>query len=116
MFLELVEMLDGYSYIASDDTDYLNLVVLYKENQFIVRSQQSLFTDSVYEFAYRPPQRIELTFLGETPFDFTLINMHLKCCDDGFDRRVASASILHEYLNSSVNSGIMNHIVVGELE
>ena len=29
MFIELVEMLDGYSYIASDDTDYLNLVVLY---------------------------------------------------------------------------------------
>ncbi len=79
-----------------------------------MRSQLSLFTDSVYEFAYRPPLRIELTFLGEAPFDFTLINMHLKCCDDGFNRRVASASILHEYLNSSVSSGIVNHIVVGD--
>ena len=114
MFLELVEMLDGYNYIASDATDYLNLVVLYKENQFIVRSQLSLFTDSVYEFAYRPPLRLEMTYLGQNSFDFTLINMHLKCCNNGYDRRKASVDILHDYLNSSVQSGIVNHIVVGD--
>ena len=116
MFLVLVEILDGYSYVASDATEYLNLVVLYKEDQFVVRNQSNLFTDYMYEFAYRPPLRLEMTFLGQNPIDFTLINMHLKCCDsgNGFDRRKASSSILYDYLNLSVEAGVVNHIVVGD--
>ena len=114
MFTDLVEILDEYSYVASDATEYLNLVVLYKKNKFIVRNQSSLFTDNMYEFAYRPPLRIEMTFLGQNAIDFTLINMHLKCCDNGFNRRVASSDILYDYLNSSVQAGILNHIVVGD--
>ena len=114
MFTDLAEVLDEYSYVASDATEYLNLVVLYKKNDFVVRSQSSLFTNSVYEFAYRPPLRLEMTYLGQNAFDFTLINMHLKCCNNGYDRRKASVDILHDYLNSSVQSGIVNHIVVGD--
>ena len=116
MFLVLVEILDGYSYVASDATEYLNLVVLYKENQFVVRNQSNLFTDYMYEFAYRPPLRLEMTFLGQNAIDFTLINMHLKCCDsgNGFDRRKASSGILYDYLNLSVEAGVVNHIVVGD--
>ena len=56
-FEELAESLTDYDFVISEDTDYLNLVVLYKKNDFVVRSQSSLFTDSVYEFAYRPPLR-----------------------------------------------------------
>ena len=114
MFTDLVEILDEYSYVASDATEYLNLVVLYKKNQFVIRNQSRLFTDNMYEFAYRPPLRIEMTFLGQNAIDFTLINMHLKCCDNGFNRRVASSDILYDYLNSSVQAGILNHIVVGD--
>ena len=116
MFLVLVEILDGYSYVASDATEYLNLVVLYKEDQFVVRNQSNLFTDYMYEFAYRPPLRLEMTFLGQNAIDFTLINMHLKCCDsgNGFDRRKASSGILYDYLNLSVEAGVVNHIVVGD--
>ena len=114
MFTDLADVLDEYSYVASDATEYLNLVVLYKKNQFVVRSESDLFTDNMYEFAYRPPLRIEMTFLGQNAIDFTLINMHLKCCDNGFNRRVASSDILYDYLNSSVQAGILNHIVVGD--
>ena len=113
-FEELAESLTEYDFVISEDTDYLNLVVLYKKNDFLVRSQSSLFTDSVYEFAYRPPLRLEMTYLGQNAFDFTIINMHLKCCNNGYDRRKASVDILHDYLNSSVQSGIVNHIVVGD--
>ena len=113
-FEELAESLTEYDFIISEDTDYLNLVVLYKKNDFTVRSQSSLFTNSVYEFAYRPPLRLEMTYLGQNSFDFTLINMHLKCCNDGYNRRKSSVNILHDYLNSSVQSGIVNHIVVGD--
>ena len=113
-FIDLVEILDGYSYVESNATEYLNLVVLYKKNQFIVRNQSDLFTDSMYDFASRPPLRIEMTFTGENPIDFTLINMHLKCCDNGFNRRVASANILYDYLNSSIQAGVVNHIIVGD--
>ena len=113
-FEELAESLTEYDFVISEDTDYLNLVVLYKKNDFVVRSQSSLFTNSVYEFAYRPPLRLEMTYLGQNAFDFTLINMHLKCCNNGYDRRKASVDILYDYLNNSVQSGIVNHIVVGD--
>ena len=113
-FIDLVEILDGYSYVESNATEYLNLVVLYKNNQFLVRNQSDLFTDSMYDFASRPPLRIEMTFTGENPIDFTLINMHLKCCDNGFNRRVSSANILYDYLNSSIQAGVVNHIIVGD--
>jgi exonuclease III len=113
-FIDLVEILDGYSYVESNATEYLNLVVLYKKNQFIVRNQSDLFTDSMYDFASRPPLRLEMTFTGENPIDFTLINMHLKCCDNGFNRRVSSANILYDYLNTSIQEGVVNHIIVGD--
>ena len=113
-FQDLVDELIEYDYVISEDTDFLNLVVLYKKNKFIVRSQSSLFTDSMYEFAYRPPLRIEMTYTGENSIDFTLINMHLKCCDNGYNRRISSSEILYNYLKSSVESGIVNHIVVGD--
>ena len=113
-FKNLAEDLIEYDYVISEDTDYLNLVVLYKKNNFVVRSQTSLFIDSMYEFASRPPLRLEMTYTGENPIDFTLINMHLKCCNDGFTRRVQSSEILYEYLKNSVQLGYVNHIIVGD--
>ena len=113
-FLNLADDLIEYDYVISDDTDYLNLVVLYKKNDFLVRSKTSLFTDSMYEFASRPPLRLEMTYTGENSMDFTLINMHLKCCNDGFNRRVQSSAILYEYLKNSIQLGFVNHIVVGD--
>ena len=114
LFKNLAEDLIEYDYVISEDTDYLNLVVLYKKNNFVVRSQASLFIDSMYEFASRPPLRLEMTYTGENPIDFTLINMHLKCCNDGFTRRVQSSEILYEYLKNSVQLGYVNHIIVGD--
>ena len=113
-FKNLAEDLIEYDYVISEDTDYLNLVVLYKKNNFVVRSQASLFIDSMHEFASRPPLRLEMTYTGENPIDFTLINMHLKCCNDGFTRRVQSSEILYEYLKNSVQLGYVNHIIVGD--
>ena len=113
-FKNLAEDLIEYDYVISEDTDYLNLVVLYKKNNFVVRSQASLFIDSMYEFASRPPLRLEMTYIGQNPIDFTLINMHLKCCNDGFTRRVQSSEILYEYLKNSVQLGYVNHIIVGD--
>ena len=113
-FLNLADDLTEYDYVISDDTDYLNLVVLYKKNDFLVRSKTSLFTDSMYEFASRPPLRLEMTYTGENSMDFTLINMHLKCCNDGYNRRVQSSDILYEYLKNSIQLGFVNHIVVGD--
>lgn len=114
-FKNLAEDLIEYDYVISEDTDYLNLVVLYKKNSFIIKNQSNLFTDYEYEFAYRPPLKLDMTFIGgDEPFDFTLINMHLKCCDNGYYRRLASAELLYNYLNSSRASGVVNHIIVGD--
>jgi len=116
LFAQLVETLNGYSYVESGDTEYLNLVVLYKSNQFVVKNQSSLFTEYMYEFAYRPPLKVDMTYLEGNAIDFTLINLHLKCCDsgNGYNRRKDASDILYDYLNASAESGVVNHIIVGD--
>ena len=57
----------------------------------------------MYEFASRPPLRLEMTYTGENSMDFTLINMHLKCCNDGYNRRVQSSDICLLYTSDAAD-------------
>lgn len=113
-FLTLMTKLENYNYIFSTETEYLNLAIIYKESKIVFNESSSLFIDNSYEFASRPPLKAEFTFLKNGGINFTLINLHLKCCDSGFNRRVASVEILYNYLNTIGESGFNNHIVVGD--
>ena len=113
-FMQLAERLDGYNIVYSTVTEYLNLAILYRSGSITLRNQTNLFSDYSYEFASRPPLRTEMTFLGDKSIDFTLINLHLKCCNNGFNRRVASAELLYSYLLESSAAGVVNQIVVGD--
>lgn len=113
-FTQLAERLDGYNIVYSTVTEYLNLAILYRSGSITLRNQTNLFSDYSYEFASRPPLRTEMTFLGDKSIDFTLINLHLKCCNNGFNRRVASAELLHSFLLESSAAGVVNQIVVGD--
>jgi|TARA_Y100000294_G_scaffold95481_1_gene88834 exonuclease III len=114
VFNQLDEKLDNYSSIYSTATEYLNLAILYKNDVMTFRNQSSILTDYSYEFASRPPLRAEFIFTADTSIEFTLINIHLKCCDDGFTRRKASAELLHDYISESMTNGVINQIVVGD--
>ena len=112
--LLLMTRLENYKYIFSTETEYLNLAIIYKQSSILFNESSSLFLDNSYEFASRPPLQANFTFLKNGGTNFTLINLHLKCCDSGFDRRVASVQILYNYLNTIRESGYKNHIVVGD--
>lgn len=45
--------------------------------------------------------------------DFTIINNHLKCCDDGFTRRQEAINILKEYIDINLNNDRI--ILLGDL-
>ena len=113
-FNQLDEKLDAYSSVYSTSTEYLNLAILFKDEIITFRNQSSILTNHNYEFAYRPPLRTEFIFQGEPSIEFTIINIHLKCCDDGFDRRHASAELLYNYLLESSTAGVVNQIVAGD--
>ena len=44
---------------------------------------------------------------------FEIINVHFKCCNDGFQRRLDASQILVDYLDNQINSGLQNNIIVG---
>lgn len=113
-FNQLDEKLDDYSSVYSTSTEYLNLAILYKNDIITFINHSSVLSDYNYEFAYRPPLRTEFIFQGEPSIELTIINIHLKCCDDGFHRRRASAELLYSYLLESSSNGIANQIVAGD--
>ena len=113
-FLQLAESLNGYEAIFSTATQYLNLAILYRSESILMRNQTNILEDNTYEFAYRPPLQVGFTVMGDQPFDINLINVHLKCCDNGYNRRLSSVQLLHEYLLQSTSLGLVNTIVAGD--
>ena len=113
-FLQLAESLNGYEAIFSTATQYLNLAILYRSESILMRNQINILEDNTYEFAYRPPLQVGFTVMVDQPFDINLINVHLKCCDNGYNRRLSSVQLLHEYLLQSTSLGLVNTIVAGD--
>jgi|ETN07SMinimDraft_1059922.scaffolds.fasta_scaffold14637_2 endonuclease/exonuclease/phosphatase family metal-dependent hydrolase len=113
-FNRLAEQLEDYTAVFSTATRYSNLAILYKKDSFSVNKQSNVLSNHTYEFAYRPPLRLDMTFTDGQETDFTLINVHLKCCGSGFSRRKASAELLHQYLIELKEDGTSNQIVAGD--
>ena len=74
-----------------------------------------LFTGEEYWFAWRLPFYANLRWhCGNATQEFQIINIHFKCCNDGFDRRVVSSEILRDYIQDQENSGNSNIILAGD--
>ena len=44
---------------------------------------------------------------------FEMVNIHLKCCDNGFEQRVAASEILSDYINEKTENNL-NLIIAGD--
>lgn len=114
----LVNRLDNYEVIISQEMDYnLRLAIVYRTTDFILRDSRELFLHEDDAFVGRFPLRADFTFNWAEEFDFTVINIHLKCCGDpeDLDTRREAAGILHTYLDSlQFTSRDTNIIVVGD--
>jgi endonuclease/exonuclease/phosphatase family metal-dependent hydrolase len=109
-FNSLVDKIDGWSSVIYNLGD-LNIGYLYKTSEIVLNeSIYTIYGGNNYAFP-RPPVLGEFT---HTPsgVQFTVINIHLKCCDGSEDRRLDAAVLLKDYIDTNLASA--NVITLGD--
>ena len=113
-FGKLMKRIPQYNYIVSHQTSFMDLAIIYKKELFTFIEQKELFADNDYNFAGRPPLQADLIFSNDNEeIPFTIINLHMKCCDSGLSRRKKASIMLHDYLDANFTSQ-SNIIVLGD--
>ena len=109
-FEKLMQRLPEYNYIISMQASFMDLAIIYKKDMFDFISHTELFTDNDYNFAGRPPLKLDLRD-KKSNTEFSIINLHMKCCDSGLKRRKKASQMLYDYI---VSTNINNYIVLGD--
>jgi len=113
----LVNSLENYAVTYSRHTDFMRLAIVYRTSDLVLRDTSEIFVDNDYFFAGRPPLRADFTFHRSEEFNFSVINLHMKCCggSENIERREEAATMLHTYLDSVRFAGMdTNMVVVGD--
>jgi len=93
-----------------DNTDYQELAYIINLNQVnLINEPYEILNDYEYFFAYRPPYVANIEFDNKA---FSIIDVHLKCCDGSEDRRMASAEYLKNYVDTYYEQD--NVIILGD--
>ena len=112
----LTEMLPEYEFVLlpGDEDGWYGLDIAFRKDCLNLINYSTLFESYGYEFAWRYPLSANLVWsCGDSFIDFEMINVHFKCCDDGFERRLASSQILSSYIDNQTSAGI-NIIAAGD--
>ncbi|NOZ07481.1 MAG: hypothetical protein GXO91_01235 [FCB group bacterium] len=114
-FSALMAELPQYDFIISKNSSYMDLAILYKKDMFQLVRQVELFPENDYNFAGRPPLQGDFLYIcnGDTT-EFSVIDLHMKCCDSGLSRRQKAAVMLHDKLAEDIAGGRENFIVLGD--
>ena len=103
---ELAALLPAYEFIFPSDDPYFGLDIAFRKDCVSLNDYSLLFSNYGYEFAWRYPLSANLIWnCGDSFIEFEMINVHFKCCDDGFERRFAASEILSEYINQQTENG-----------
>ena len=86
---------------------------IYKKNEFKFIRDVEPFSDNDYNFAGRPPLRLDLFRYSDSTY-YSIIDLHMKCCDSGLNRRKNASEMLYSYLINEIESGYSNFIVLGD--
>ena len=65
------------------------------DNVDILQAPYTILNQHEYEFAWRAPYLLKISYNG---LEYTLINIHYKCCDGSEDRRLESSIYLDQYI------------------
>ena len=65
--------------------------------------QYEPFSENDYNFAGRPPLQLDLLYKpnSSTELPLSIINIHMKCCDSGLQRRKNAVNMLHDYVDDN---------------
>ena len=89
----------------------MDQAIIYRRSKFILANRVEPFAENDYNFAGRPP--LQGDFINsENNEKFSIINLHMKCCDSGLHRRKKAAEMLYDYLNEQLYSNKV--IVLGD--
>jgi len=113
-FSKLMAYLPQYNYIVSEQASFMDLAIIFKSDTFEFVRQYEPFSENDYNFAGRPPLQADLlikTDNGEIPL--SIINIHMKCCDSGLQRRKNAVNMLHNYVDEIFESQ-SNIILLGD--
>tara|TARA_Y100001970_G_scaffold162665_3_gene198835 strand:+ start:408 stop:2261 length:1854 start_codon:yes stop_codon:yes gene_type:complete len=96
-FEKLMQKLPAYGYVLSIQSSFMDLAIIYKKDIFNFVSHTELFADNDYNFAGRPPLKLDLEHTKSNTL-LSIINLHMKCCDSGLNRRQKASKMLYDYL------------------
>ena len=115
-FEKLMQTLPNYDYIISKNSSFFDQAYIFKKDIFSFIREREPFSDNDYNFAGRPPLRLDLMIeYNNLNIPVSLINLHMKCCDSGLKRRQKASQMLFEYLESEIlDTGYSNFIVLGD--
>ena len=111
-FSKLMKLLPEYDFIISQQSSFMDQAIIYKKNDFVLVGRVELFAEKDYNFAGRPPLKIDLIH-KESDLRFSVINLHMKCCDSGLSRRIKASEMLYDYLINEIEHN-KNLIVLGD--
>ena len=110
-FGKLMLKLDEYDYVISQQSSFMDQAIIYKKDEFSLVNRLELFAENDYNFAGRPPLMTSFVH-NDSNTKFSVINLHMKCCDPGLERRKKASLMLYDYLVSELNEN--NLIVLGD--
>ncbi|MCF7801405.1 MAG: hypothetical protein K9N34_05235, partial [Candidatus Marinimicrobia bacterium] len=114
-FMDLMASLPQYGYVLTQQSSFYDQAILYRKDVLTPLMAAEPFAEMDYNFAGRPPLRADFIWrFGEKEMVVTIVNIHMKCCGDGVNRRKKAAVELHTYLNHLVDNGLENIIVLGD--
>ena len=111
---KLMKNIPDYGYVISKQCSFMDMAILYKKGMLEVIKHYEIYADEDYNFAGRPPLQVDfLLKSNEGDIPLSIINLHMKCCDSGLDRRKKASSMLYDYINETDNV-FSNLIILGD--
>ena len=111
-FGKLMKLLPEYDYIISQQSSFMDQAFIYKKNDFYLANKLEIFAENDYNFAGRPPLKVDFIY-KKNNLNFSVINLHMKCCDSGLKRRIKASNMLYEYVDNELSYN-KNIIILGD--
>jgi len=109
-FMDMADQLVGWSGVVEDINGTIELGFLYRESAISnFGSTSKLFVGDTYAYT-REAVAVDVTHVNG--MNVKVINIHLKCCNDGVERRMDASRKLKELIDSNFNND--NLIVLGD--
>ncbi len=114
-FARMMDLLPAYDYQVTRQSSFFDQAILYKKGTLTFIGREEPFSHADYNFAGRPPLRVDFLWKhGDIIEPVSIVDIHLKCCGNGLERRKKSIEELHEYLSLGMEWGEENIIVLGD--